>query len=48
VKNHLHAIFARLDVSRRSEAAALALEHGLAPAYATRRGAGSSTPGNAA
>lgn len=48
VKNHLHAIFARLDVSRRSEAAALALEHGLASAYATRRGAGSSTPKNAA
>src|SRR6185312_10282258 len=36
VKNHLHAIFARLDVSRRSEASALALEHGLAPACATR------------
>jgi DNA-binding NarL/FixJ family response regulator len=31
VKNHLHAIYARLDVSRRSEAAARASEHGLAP-----------------
>jgi DNA-binding CsgD family transcriptional regulator len=28
VKNHLHAIFARLDVSRRSEAAALAFGSG--------------------
>jgi two-component system, NarL family, nitrate/nitrite response regulator NarL len=33
VKNHLHAIFARLDVSRRSEAAARARGLGLAPAY---------------
>jgi DNA-binding NarL/FixJ family response regulator len=32
VKNHLHAIFARLDVSRRSEAVARAREHGLAVA----------------
>jgi DNA-binding NarL/FixJ family response regulator len=43
VKNHLHAIFARLDVSRRSEAAAVAREQGLALAYgrstSTRRGA---------
>ena len=29
VKNHLHAIFARLDVSRRAEAAAHARAHGL-------------------
>jgi two-component system, NarL family, nitrate/nitrite response regulator NarL len=43
VKNHLHSIFARLDVSRRSEAAAVAREQGLALAYgrstSTRRGA---------
>lgn len=31
VKNHLHAIFARLDVSRRAEVAVRAREHGLAP-----------------
>jgi DNA-binding NarL/FixJ family response regulator len=30
VKNHLHTIYARLDVSRRAEAAARAREHGLA------------------
>ncbi len=29
VKNHLHTIFARLDVSRRSEAAARARDHGF-------------------
>jgi DNA-binding NarL/FixJ family response regulator len=38
VKNHLHAIFARLDVSRRAEAAARAREHGLAPYAQASRG----------
>lgn len=37
VKNHLHAIFARLDVSRRSEAAARARDHGFAARVQTGR-----------
>jgi DNA-binding NarL/FixJ family response regulator len=37
VKNHLHTIFARLDVSRRAEAAARAREQGLTPRPGVRR-----------
>jgi two-component system, NarL family, nitrate/nitrite response regulator NarL len=44
VKNHLHAIFARLDVSRRSEAVARARDQGLALAYGRATRTRSSTP----
>ena len=40
VKNHLHTIFARLDVSRRTEAAARAREQGLAMHASTGRASG--------
>jgi two-component system, NarL family, nitrate/nitrite response regulator NarL len=40
VKNHLHTIFARLDVSRRTEAAARAREQGLAMHVSTGRASG--------
>lgn len=40
VKNHLHAIFARLDVRRRSEVGARAREQGLALRAPARRASG--------
>jgi two-component system nitrate/nitrite response regulator NarL len=44
VKNHLHVIFARLDVSRRSEAAAQAYEHVLPPGAVQSDAARSTRP----
>jgi two-component system, NarL family, nitrate/nitrite response regulator NarL len=41
VKNHLHQIYARLDVTRRTEAAARAREQGLALRAAAGRASGS-------
>jgi len=38
VKNHVHTIFARLDVRRRSEAVARARDHILAAGYSRARG----------